>query len=144
MGIAQYMQQSHNVSHTFFHFALRLVTGLLLLLKGIYFVSHSQYLETIIMASNARSAVTFLVGYISFAHLFGGAFIMLGLLTRFAVILQIPIVIGALYYNLTPNAFGTSGGELLLSIVVLVLLIYVLLYGSGSFSMDDYLKKHLL
>jgi putative oxidoreductase len=48
-----------------------------------------------------------------------------------------------LYYNLTPHAFGT-GGELLLSVVVLVLLIYVLFYGSGSISMDDYLKKHFL
>jgi len=95
------------------------------------------------MASDASFAVTFLVGYITFAHLFGGAFIMLGLLTRFAVFLQLPILIGAVYYNITPNAFGT-GGELLLSIVVLVLLIYVLLYGSGPISMDDYLKKHLL
>ncbi len=143
MGIEQYIHQSHDVRYKFFNLALRLVTGLLLLLKGIYFVSHSQHLETIIMASDARSAVTFLVGYISFAHLFGGAFIMLGLLTRFAVILQIPILIGAMLYNLTSNAFGT-GGELLLSIVVLVLLIYVLLYGSGRVSMDDYLKKHLL
>ncbi|WP_026260254.1 DoxX family protein [Segetibacter koreensis] len=143
MGITQYIHQSNDFRYTFFNLALRLVTGLLLLLKGIYFVSHSQQLEAIIMSSNARPAVTFLVGYITFAHLFGGAFIMLGLLTRFAVILQIPILIGALYFNLTPNAFGT-GGELLLSIVVLVLLIYVLLYGSGHVSMDDYLKKHLL
>jgi uncharacterized membrane protein YphA (DoxX/SURF4 family) len=105
MGIEQYINQSHDVRYKFFNLALRLVTGLLLLLKGIYFVSHSQHLETIIMASDARSAVTFLVGYISFAHLFGGAFIMLGLLTRFAVILQIPILIGAMLYNLTSNAF---------------------------------------
>jgi putative oxidoreductase len=144
MGIAQHMNRWHDARYTFFHFALRLVVGLLLLLKGIYFVSHSQQLETLIIASTAGSAVNVLVGYITFAHLFGGAFIMLGLLTRVAVILQIPIVIGALYYNLAPNAFGSSGGELLLSIVVLVLLIYVLLFGAGPISMDDYLKKHLL
>jgi putative oxidoreductase len=143
MGIAPTLHHLTDARYTFFSFALRLVTGLLLLLKGIYFVSNSQHLEVIIMASSARSAVNFLVSYITFAHLFGGAFIMLGLLTRFAVILQIPILIGALYFNLTPNAFGT-GSELLLSVVVLVLLIYVLLYGSGPISMDDYLRKHLL
>lgn len=143
MVISQNVQHLHDARYTFFNFALRLVTGLLLLLKGIYFVSHSQHLEKLIMESSARSAVSFLVSYIPFAHLFGGAFIMLGLLTRFSVILQIPILIGALYYNVSPNAFGT-GGELLLSIVVLVLLIYTLFYGSGPISMDDYLKKHLL
>jgi putative oxidoreductase len=95
------------------------------------------------MASDARLVVLFLVTYIPFAHLFGGVFIMLGLLTSISVILQIPIIMGALYYNLTPNAFGT-GGELFLSIVVLVLLIYTLIYGSGPISMDDYLKKNLL
>lgn len=143
MDITQNVHRLHVAPYTFFNLALRIVTGLLLLLKGIYFVSHSQHLEKLIMQSDARSAVSFLVTYIPFAHLFGGAFIMLGLLTRFSVLLQIPIVIGALYYNLTPNAFGT-GGELLLSIVVLVLLICTLIYGSGYISMDDYLKKHLL
>lgn len=143
MNIAQYLRRKHDARYTYLHFSIRLVLGLLLLLKGIYFVSHSHQLEAIIVESNAATAVNFMVGYISFAHLFGGVFIMLGLLTRIAVILQIPILIGALYYNLTPSAFGT-GAELLLSIIVLVLLIYVLLYGSGSISMDDYLKKHLL
>jgi uncharacterized membrane protein YphA (DoxX/SURF4 family) len=143
MGIAHSLHRANDARYTYFHFALRLVTGLLLLLKGIYFVSHSQQLEAIIRGSSAASAVTFLVGYITFAHMFGGAFIMLGLLTRVAVVLQIPILLAAMYYNLAPNAFGT-GAELLLSIVVFILLIYILLTGSGTVSMDDYLKKHLL
>ncbi|MCW3108219.1 MAG: hypothetical protein JWQ09_2725 [Segetibacter sp.] len=143
MDIVHSVHQRHDVRLTYFNFALRLALGLLLMLKGFYFLSHSQQLENIILESSAASAVNFLVSYIPSAHFFGGVFIMLGLLTRVAVILQIPIIIGALYYNLTPHTFGT-GGELLLSIVVLVLLIYVLLNGSGSISMDDYLKKHLL
>lgn len=143
MDIVHNVHQRHDVRFTFVNFALRLVVGLLLLLKGLYFISHSQQLENIILESSAASAVNFMVSYISFAHLFGGVFIMLGLITRVAIILQIPIIVGALYYNLTPHAFGT-GSEIILSIVVFVLLIYVLLNGSGAISMDDYLKKHLL
>jgi uncharacterized membrane protein YphA (DoxX/SURF4 family) len=137
------MHHLHDARYTFFNFALRVILGLLLLLKGLYFVSHSQQLHSMIEQNSAATAVNFLVSYISFAHLFGGAFIMLGLLTRLAIVLQIPIIIGAVYYNITANAFGT-GGELLLSIVVLVLLIYFLVYGRNPISMDDYLKKHLL
>ena len=142
MGIA-YSMHTHAARYTFFHFALRVVTGLLLLLKGLYFISHSQELHSMILQSDAATAVNFLVSYISFAHLFGGAFIMLGLLTKLAVLLQIPIVVGALYYNMTARAFGT-GPELLLSIVVLVLLIYLMVSKCTPISMDEYLKKHLL
>ena len=143
MDIAHNVHQRHDVRFTFLNLALRLTLGLLLMLKGLYFVSNSQLLENIILESNAASAVNFLVSYITFANLFGGVFIMLGLLTKIAVIIQIPIVAGALYYNITPHTFGT-GAELLLSIVVMVLLIYVLLSKVGPISMDDYLKKHLL
>jgi hypothetical protein len=42
MVILQDMHRLCDARYTFFNFALRVVTGLLLLLKGIYFVSHSQ------------------------------------------------------------------------------------------------------
>jgi putative oxidoreductase len=127
----------------YIYFAIRLIAGFLLMLKGIYFVSHTNYLENAVTQATNGSSVDFLVNYIGFAHVFGGAFIMLGLLTRFAVILQLPIVVAAFFYNMTPEAFG-SGGELILSLVVLVMLVYILYRGSGPVSMDDYLKKHLL
>jgi putative oxidoreductase len=143
MGIVQRVHHWHESRHIFFNLALRIVVGLLLMLKGIYFVSNSQHLEAMVRDTSQAWAVNFMVSYITFAHMFGGAFIILGLLTRAAVVLQLPIIIGALYYNLAPTAFGT-GAELFLSIVVLVLLVYLLVNGSGRVSMDDYLKKHLL
>jgi putative oxidoreductase len=143
MGIVQRIHHWHDSRHIFFNLALRIIVGLLLMLKGIYFISNSHHLEEMVRDTSQSSAVSFMVGYITFAHMFGGAFIMLGLLTRVAVILQLPIIIGALYFNLTSTAFGT-GAELILSIVVLALLIYLLVNGSGRVSMDDYLKKHLL
>lgn len=143
MDITQRLHHWNVTHHALVNVALRQVLGMLLLLKGINFISHSQYLEELIRQSNFSSAVNFWVSYITFAHLFGGAFIMLGLLTRLAVVLQIPILIGALMYNMGPNTFG-SGGEMILSIVVFFLLVYFLIRGGGEVSMDDYLKKHVL
>ncbi len=127
----------------YMHFGIRIIAGFLLVHKGILFVSHSAYLETLVRETTSDIAVNFLVNYIGFAHLFGGAFIMLGLLTRFAVVLQLPILLCAIYYNLAPTAFGT-GSEVLLSIIVLLMLGYLLYKGSGYLSMDDYMKNHLL
>jgi putative oxidoreductase len=127
----------------FFHFALRMVAGLVLLLKGLYFISNSYELQQMIAETNAGIGTRFMIGYITFAHLIGGAFILLGLLTRVAVILQLPIVLGALFYNLGPNTFGT-GAELILSIALLIMLVYIFVQGPGKISMDHYLKEHLL
>ena len=129
--------------HAYFYLALRIATGLLLLLKGIYFISHSQSLETMVQQANTGWGVNFFVSYITFAHLFGGVFIMLGLLTRFAIVLQLPIIVAAIYYNIAPNAFGT-GAELMLSVLILVMLVYLLRNGSGPISMDDYIQKKAL
>ncbi len=143
------MDTTHNLTErqiaindrwTFIQLGIRLLTGFLLMVKGFYFVSHSVALETLLRQTVSPSEVSFLLSYIGFAHLFGGAFIILGLLTRFAVILQIPVIIGAVYYNLSPNALA-SNGEIVLSIIVLILLVYILIKGSGKFSMDFYRKR---
>jgi uncharacterized membrane protein YphA (DoxX/SURF4 family) len=86
----------------------------------------------------------FLVSYIPFAHIFGGIFIIMGLLTRIAVLLQLPVLIGAVFFiNLGLSSFSNST-DLILSIVVLFLLVYFLIYGNGEYSMDEYLKKNML
>ena len=127
MDITRHINERNTVRNntgTYVQLAIRILTGFLLLIKGFYFVSHSAQLEELIRRTISFSEVNILVYYIGFAHLFGGAFIILGLLTRFAVVLQIPVLIGAVYYNLSPNAFA-GNGEIFLSIILLILLIYI-------------------
>jgi hypothetical protein len=38
----------------------------------------------------------------------------------------------------------TPGSELVFSLLVLVLLVFFLFEGGGEFSVDDYIKKHLV
>ena len=139
-----HLDRTHSHSRSsYFYFALRIVTGFILLLKGIYFISHAQELQQMVIETNADLGTRFMLNYVTWAHLIGGAFIILGLLTRVAVILQLPIIIGALYFNIASSAFGT-GTELILSILLFGLLIYILVKGAGYLSMDHYLKRHLL
>jgi uncharacterized membrane protein YphA (DoxX/SURF4 family) len=121
---------------------LRIILGLLLLFKGISFISHSQYLEDIIARSRFKPGGHWLAIAITWAHLFGGAMIIIGLLTRVAVIIQIPILIGAVFY-IGSGVIGVDANPGL-SIPVLVLLIFFLFEGGGPYSMDRYVKRKLL
>ena len=71
------------------------------------------------------------------AHFIGGLLIVFGLLTRWAVIAQIPILIGAVSINF---AGEMDTGNLILAIVALLLCVFFAFYGSGKHSVDKYLK----
>ena len=124
--------------------AARIALGTILLAKGIFFISHAQQLRDLILDSRFAAGVGFLTGYVTFAHFFGGVFILLGLLTRVAVLLQIPVLLGAIVFIIPQHGVLDFGSDLILSFIVLALLVILLLKGSGELSMDDYLKKHLL
>lgn len=122
----------------------RIILGIILIAKGIFFISHAQQLKDLILNSRFSGWVGFLTAYVTFAHLFGGVFIIIGLFTRIATLIQIPVLLGALFFILPVHEINDMGSDLILSLIVLGLLIYVLRKGSGSISMDDYLKHHLL
>ena len=122
-----------------FFFLLRIALGIMLFIKGVEFISHIQQLESIIAASRFQEGTVFLTHYITYAHLLGGFFIIIGLFTRFFCIIQLPILFGAVFFFALPHtAFNVQIGELGFSIVVLVLLIFFSIKGSGSYSIGRY------
>jgi putative oxidoreductase len=130
-------------THPLIHLLFRVILGLLLLQKGISFMSNAQQLENMLQQSGFSTWNVFLVSYITFAHLIGGFLIVIGLFTRLAVIIQLPILIGAVFLvNMGMPAYNV--GELILSILVLLFLIYYLINGSGEYSLDHFIKNHLL
>jgi putative oxidoreductase len=147
MGITAITTRIQHWTHTnysLFLLIVRTILGLILLIKGIYFISNSQQLKDMILNSRFAAGVTFLAAYTTFAHLFGGVFIIIGLFTRIAVLLQLPVLIGALFFIIPQKGFLNFWPELILSVIVLALLIYVFVKGSGEISMEEYLKKNLL
>ena len=77
------------------------------------------------------------IHYVTPAHLIGGLLIVFGLLTRWAIIAQLPLIFGAVIINFAGEMNTTN---LILSLVTLVLCIFFLFYGSGKRSVDYYLK----
>ena len=144
MGITTRIHQWGHTHQSFLLLIARIVLGLILLFKGIFFISNAQHLKELILQSHFAAGVGFLTAYITFAHLFGGVFIILGLLTRISVLLQIPILIGAIFFILPQQGMINTGSDFILSLIFLLLLIYILIKGSGEISMEAYLKKHLL
>jgi len=126
-------------------FLLRLGLGLMLFIKGVGFISHIRELESIIAVSRFETGSMFLTYYVAYAHLLGGVFILIGLYTRFFSIIQLPILLCAVFFINAPHtAFNVQTGELGFSIVVLLLLIVFSIEGSGPYSVGKFARSHAL
>ena len=123
---------------------VRIALGLFIFYKGVIFISDKASLMN--MMNNVDTALfnMAMVHYVAFAHLFGGILIAMGLLTRIAIIFQLPILLVAVFMvNINMGFFSVANNlEFEISIIVLILLIVFLIYGSGKFSIDDYMKRH--
>ena len=123
---------------------LRIILGLFILYKGILFISDTNALLAIMNNADLQFVNLGLAHFVAFAHLVGGLLIAMGLVTRIAVSFQIPILLGAvLFVNSQKGFLSVSNNlEFGISLVVLILLIVFLVYGSGKFSVDHWMKKH--
>ena len=122
---------------------VRMYLGVGLFVKGLYFMSHrdelNQLLGQLDNASFLQAAAAHIV--IPF-HIVGGLLLAIGLLTRFAALLQIPILTGAVFYVYLPTmTLIDSRQSLEFSALVLFLLVLVAAYGAGRFSVDHLLGK---
>lgn len=122
---------------------VRIMLGLFLMYVGVLFVNNIDALTAIIKESRFLAMVSFgIAHYIVFAHLAGGLLIALGLLTRVAVLANIPVLLGAVFFVHSPtnlfDVYPMSG----LSILVLFLLVLFMIEGSGPISVDAYMRNH--
>ena len=116
---------------------LRMALGVFLIVKGVEFMSDSAGMATAMEPFKNWPASWLILHYITFAHFAGGFFIIIGLLTRWAVIIQFPLLLGAILTNFLGEMITTN---LILAIVTLVICVFFLFYGSGKHSADYYLK----
>jgi uncharacterized membrane protein YphA (DoxX/SURF4 family) len=79
--------------------------------------------------------------YVMLAHLVGGAFLVPGLLTRWAALAQIPILLGAIFIVHMPPILGLQPtAELEMAVATLLVLVLTFLHGAGRLSLDDWLE----
>ncbi|MCH8035409.1 MAG: hypothetical protein IH950_16845 [Bacteroidetes bacterium] len=113
------------------------------------FLGVALFARSLILLSNL-AAISELAGqnnlywwysYINIIHLIGGLLLTLGLLIRIAVFLQIPILVGAVFFIQMWQGLMTEEQSLLLVVLVLVILIVYSFFVSISLSLDNYFYK---
>ena len=120
---------------------LRIALGIFLIFKGIEFGQNSSTLTALVEHNLPFSGLLLLilVHYIIFAHVVGGFLLAVGLLTRVACIAQIPILLGALFF-VNWDVMGHVS-NFFLALVLLAMLIWFLIIGSGPWSLDAAFEK---
>ncbi|REA60372.1 DoxX family protein [Dyadobacter luteus] len=122
--------------------AVRIGLGVLLFVKGVSFISDTTKLSELVSELDIRLWTVTAVHYVAFAHIFGGFLIALGCLTRLSALIQIPILITAVFFVNMRTGFSYLNSELWLSLIVLFLVVLFSVIGSGRFSMDEWMKNH--
>ncbi|MFT4684063.1 MAG: putative oxidoreductase [Flavobacteriales bacterium] len=116
---------------------LRIALGLFFIYKGLYFLQNSSYLPELLKDYDGYLVFMLSTHYLGIFHFVGGIMIVFGLLTRLAIIVQVPILIGAVAINFISIM---NSQNLIESSIVLLVSLFFLFFGSGKHSMDYDLK----
>lgn len=142
MNLLQRIEHWGDTHHPKWIDLVRVVLGIFLCYKGIDFLAHmSLELDRLANSMPTPTFALLVIGhYVVFAHLLGGFLLAIGLATRLACLIQIPILLGAIIFVNAADGLWTPYSELALSILVLLLLIYFLIAGNGRWSFDNLVK----
>ena len=125
---------------------VRIVLGLYITYKGFYFIINMDQLEMTASGVNTYFAGAYLAHYIIFAHVLGGPLIAFGLFTRIVCLVQLPILLGAVFMVNYPRGYLGIGQhmELWVSLLVLAGLITMMIFGAGEYSIDAKRRREML
>lgn len=116
---------------------LRFALGIFLFIKGIHFVNNMQSLIQLFEPIENMPGGMIWLHYVMPAHFIGGILIAFGLLTRWAIIAQLPILLGAIVINFMGEM---NVANLIIATILLLVCVFFLFYGSGKHSADYYFK----
>lgn len=120
---------------------LRIYLGLALLIKGIQFIVDKERVSEYMTMITIPFFQFLSLHIISVVHIAGGALLAMGLISRVAALIQIPIILGAIFFVHFQQGLFTKEQNLEFVILVLALLITFVIYGGGRLSVDYVLEK---
>ena len=138
MSLLHQMNEWSSKHHPKWLVFLRVALGLCLFIKGIGFIQNSVFLSSLISQTAFIKNASWLTTIIPWLHLLGGIMIVMGLFTRLSSLVQIPILIGAVFFVNARQGLFAGGSDLLFSIIVLILLLFFVVEGGGPLSLDHY------
>ena len=115
---------------------VRIALGIFLCYKGVDFLGHMSDVVSLMYADTSTAPFFYILAghYAAAAHILGGIFLILGVMTRLACVIQLPVMLGAIFFLSTNKEMLRPYSELFLTILVLLLLIYFLIAGNGPWS----------
>ena len=141
MTIANQIEAWSQQHQSKFLSVVRMALGLVIALKGAMLMQNNEQLLQMVQNSHLSFFTFIIVHYINMVHIPAGLLITAGLITRIAILFQLPIMIGAVLFINLPQGMLAGQSELILSLLVLVLMAFFFFYGAGPWSVDQILKK---
>jgi putative oxidoreductase len=141
MNIIHQMNEWSSRHHPKWLVVLRVLLGLCLFIKGIGFIQNSVLLSSLLAQTSFLQKASWLSDVIPWLHLLGGCMILAGLFTRFFTAVQIPILLGAIFFVNAKSGLFAGQSDLLFSIIILILLIFFFVEGGGPLSLDNYFRS---
>lgn len=120
---------------------LRVGLGLSLFVRGISFMRNSVLIDQLLAQTPFLKQLGWLTIPIVCIHLFCGLLILIGLFTRWAILLQIPVLITGLIVTNMQKGVLTFDPEVGFGFIILILLVFFFIEGGGPLSCDKMMRK---
>lgn len=140
MNTSQQLDEMSEKNHSALILGLRILLGVILLIKGYMFMFRINELSDVVQALGMGAFNVTLAMIVASAQLLCGLLILAGLMTRLSCLILFPILIGAVFYVNLRQGFITSS-EWMLSVMILYLLIFFFVHGAGELSVYNLIGK---
>ena len=142
MGMLHQIEKWSTTHHPRWLVLPRVALGVCLIVKGISFIRDTVYLESLLDRSSLGYSATWIALVITWLHLLCGLLIIIGLFTRVATLLMIPILLGAVIFINAPKGIFAAESEFGFSLAILLMLVFFFIEGDGPLSLGDYFRKN--
>jgi putative oxidoreductase len=133
--LAEYFRRIESNHHLVLD-AVRVYLGAGLFFRGLVLLLTDTGLQQFTGGAAPSLTTSGLAVYVMAAHILGGALLIVGLYTRFAALVQLPVLAGAVLVVHWQNGLLSANQSLEFSALVLFLLVLVFLFGGGKWSLD--------
>lgn len=117
---------------------IRSFLGVALFVRGVLFIADASRILDLISAQEMSYFLPAIALQVAAAtHLLGGLMLAAGLLTRLGALIQLPVLLGAVYISAQGGGLFLPDQSLELSVLVLVILGVLFTFGSGKLSLDN-------
>lgn len=140
MGFYERITRWTDAHHPAWLDLLRVLLGIALFVKGLSFILDRELVAGILARYNWEFIPVLILHYVLIFQMAHSILIMVGLITRFAVLMQIPIILGALLV-IGSEEFTPYSSDIWLLAILIFLLVVFFIYGPGRYSVDAYLKR---